>query len=378
MLEVQKFLMDNSVEELIKQFGIKVREYPENNLIVLNYCQIESPKTHPISIECRGLILDSKTYKVVSRSFDRFFNFGEGGTQDFDFSTAFAYQKVDGSLIKVYWCDNTNQWEISTRGTAFAELENPTGKTFRELVLRAFGMTERVFQVWALLEFFKSHTYLFEYCSPMNRVVTPYDKDYMFVLGARSNREDDNYLVDSSDSIHSFLVHSGANIHPLNEYKLTDHKHVMEILDSMGSMEEGVVCRDANGGMVKIKKESYVAIHRMRGNGTPSLNNVGLLIVTNEHDEYLTYFECDRPMFTPLIDGWESLKTKIDGVFDSIKDIEIQKDFALKVMELDKENSGVYFEMRKSYLANQKYDAGHIMSMNNVRAVKSLLAYIGE
>ena len=74
MLEVQKYLKEKGVEALKQEFSIIVKE--AGDLLVLNYNQIESPKTHPIVIECRSLILD-KQYNVVSRSFDRFFNLQE-------------------------------------------------------------------------------------------------------------------------------------------------------------------------------------------------------------------------------------------------------------------------------------------------------------
>ena len=79
-LEVQKFLDDeyeDGLDRLTELFGIKVRRYPEDNLVLLDYNQIDSPKTHPIVIECRSLILALDTLEVVSRKFDRFFNLGE-------------------------------------------------------------------------------------------------------------------------------------------------------------------------------------------------------------------------------------------------------------------------------------------------------------
>ena len=46
------------VVSLESEFGIQVKEYPEEGLYVFNYSQIESPKMHPIVMECRGLILN--------------------------------------------------------------------------------------------------------------------------------------------------------------------------------------------------------------------------------------------------------------------------------------------------------------------------------
>ena len=74
IMKTIEYIKKNGIESLKSEFGINVKEY--DDLFVLNYDQIESPKTHPIVQECRSLILD-KQFNVVSRSFDRFFNFGE-------------------------------------------------------------------------------------------------------------------------------------------------------------------------------------------------------------------------------------------------------------------------------------------------------------
>lgn len=98
MLEVKKYLQLNSLEKLTEEFAIKVRrhsKYP--NLVGLVYCQIDSPKLHPIVRECRGLILDeTNNWSVVAYPFFRFFNYEEGGADKIDWNTATTYTKLDG------------------------------------------------------------------------------------------------------------------------------------------------------------------------------------------------------------------------------------------------------------------------------------------
>jgi tRNA splicing ligase len=38
---------------------------------------IGSQKNHPITNECRGLVLETGTWKIVAKTFNRFFNLGE-------------------------------------------------------------------------------------------------------------------------------------------------------------------------------------------------------------------------------------------------------------------------------------------------------------
>lgn len=69
--------IEAGLKALTEQFAISVKKV--DDLLVLNYNQIDSPKTHPYVIECRSLIMEAGTLKVVSRSFDRFFNIYENG-----------------------------------------------------------------------------------------------------------------------------------------------------------------------------------------------------------------------------------------------------------------------------------------------------------
>lgn len=77
-LEVQKYLRSGkTLEQLTSELGIKVTHHSSDPLVILNYCQIDSPKFHPITLECRGLVLEKQSWNIVARSFKRFFNFGE-------------------------------------------------------------------------------------------------------------------------------------------------------------------------------------------------------------------------------------------------------------------------------------------------------------
>lgn len=58
----------------------------------------------PIVQECRGLILDeAEGWRVVCMPYKKFFNFGEDCCADIDWSTAKVQEKLDGSLISLYW-----------------------------------------------------------------------------------------------------------------------------------------------------------------------------------------------------------------------------------------------------------------------------------
>ncbi len=98
-LEVQKYLRSGkTIEDLNNELGIMTAKHPVLPFVILNYNQIESPKTDKIVRECRGLVLHSDTYDLVARSFSRFFNWGEVQEEmkNFDFSNFIVQEKIDG------------------------------------------------------------------------------------------------------------------------------------------------------------------------------------------------------------------------------------------------------------------------------------------
>lgn len=198
MMNVQKFIRENGWQALKDQLFIEVKEY-DCGLRVLNYNMIETPRNHPVADECRGLILDQDA-NVVSRSFNRFYNYGEAGTDtSFSFDNVVVFGKEDGSLVKMYWCPQTNRWEISTRGTAFAEAPHVFGSldrqnwSFRDAILDALNVNEEEFQRNMSL-FDKDFTYIGEYVSFMNRIVTLYPEPKVILLSVRNNLTGEEFL----------------------------------------------------------------------------------------------------------------------------------------------------------------------------------------
>src|SRR5579883_1600631 len=102
MLHVQTWLRaGKSHQQLTDELGIHVICHPELPLVILDYDQIDSPRSHPVVRECRGIVLHAETHDLIGRSFPRFFNWGEmqDDAKKFDFASFSAHTKEDGSLI---------------------------------------------------------------------------------------------------------------------------------------------------------------------------------------------------------------------------------------------------------------------------------------
>lgn len=354
-MQVQEYIQEFGWEALeAEPLNIKIRYYKEVGIAVLNYSQIESPKNHPIVVECRSLILSYPDGDVISRSFDRFYNHGECPDfyTDFDINRAQVFEKEDGSLIKVYWCEQTSRWEISTRSQAFGEGEHLLGGVFRDYVLKAMRLNEESFQ--EVMNLLCSNnpdrldlTYNCELIGPSNRIVRQYTENEVVLLSIRMN------TGDYKEFDYSFVVEYagvlrdlGMNVRPVKVHALGSFEEIIENAKNLPCLEEGYVCFDpVSGKRVKLKNPSYVAIHHLRDNGTPSMKRVFTLVLENEQDEYLGYFPEDRGLFEPAITAVADFKATLVETWEKVKDIEGQKDFAMVVKDL--QGSGFLFKARQ-------------------------------
>ena len=325
-------IKEHGIQSLERDFAIKVKEYPEG-LFVLNYDQINSPKSHPIVMECRGLIIDAD-FNVVCRSFDRFFNLGEAPeTQShIDMTKAVCFDKVDGSLVRIYYWGG--KWNVATRGTAFAETTvNGFDVTFRQLVDRAIG--DKIENIEA--RFDKDVTYTFEFTSMENRVVTRYTGYTLHFLAARNNKTGEFvYGRDQAASI-------GA-IFP-NEYRFDSTAACAETASQLKDLKEGYVLYQDGIPVCKIKSPAYCAVHLLRGEGL-NPKRISELVLTGEQDEYIAYFPEDAEYIRPYVKALELTLSAICAVWYKNKNIESQKDFALAVKGYP--YSSVLFYLRKN------------------------------
>jgi len=361
-MKVIEYIKQNGLQKLTEEFGVVVKIYPEG-LIVLNYDQIISPKNE-ITNECRGLILDN-AYNIVSRSFDRFFNYGENFTT-FDPSRAVAYEKVDGSLIKIYNWKGT--WLISTRGTAFAESKvNGWDITFEEMVLKSLGCDADSTFGWDFDYLCQKYldprfTYICEVTGVENRVVTRYQDYTLWYLACRDNQSGNYYNGYSRE----------FGFKEPRRFNFTSVEECLETAKHLPDLQEGYVMYQDGVPVCKVKSPAYVAVHHIRGEGL-SPKRIAELVVINEQEEYLTYFEEDRKFFTPYVEELKHTLLLAERVYLDASGKESQKEFALEVK--DYPFAFILFQARKSN-ENDIYKIFNSFDKN--AKVKFLLGLMGE
>ncbi|MEL6938228.1 MAG: RNA ligase, partial [Cyanobacteria bacterium J06598_1] len=122
-LALQTYLRTEGVEILQTAFGIKTRRHSSlENLVCFKYSQYESPMEELVVQQCRGIILDeANDWAVVSYPYDKFFNYTEPNAAPIDWSSATVQDKLDGSLMTLYFYKG--EWQVQSSGTPDASGE---------------------------------------------------------------------------------------------------------------------------------------------------------------------------------------------------------------------------------------------------------------
>jgi T4 RnlA family RNA ligase len=313
-LHVQEYLRSGKTLDMLKaELGIEYSE--KDNLIVLNYSQIDSPKIHPIVWECRGLILEKDTLSLVNMPFSRFFNWGEAGkvTESFDFSKAVGLEKLDGSLISVF--NYKDKWMMSTR----AVIENNSNVglfdiTFSELFYKT---AEQYPNFWSGLG--KKYCYCFELTAPENRVVTIYhDRKLSLIL----MRDLDTLKELPIKDLKKWSDKLGVGFPNVVTFKSADE--LIELARKLATLDEGFVSvidsEYADDGIsfrrVKVKNPSYVAILHLKDSAARSLRSFISLVRSNDTEEVLGYFPEMKPIVDKVKGAYEEYISKINQDID--------------------------------------------------------------
>lgn len=323
--QLKEFIAKSGFEQLTAQFGISVRSHPQYpQLKHLKYNMIASPMHMALVQVCRGLIVDSETLDhngevtVVARPFDKFFNLGEGHAPAIHWGTAMAQEKIDGSLMYLYHFKD--EWHVSSSGLPHAGGQTGTVEgTFAQLFWKAWhGHGYR-------LPVDTSLTWMFELTSPVNRVVVPYKTNMLTLIGVRSRETGQEWWPGNF-----------AHLYATPKQEVATSELALRALfnDFSGLDQEGFVVVDKDFHQVKVKHPQYVALHQLRGNGTPSTRRIVRLIQTGETEEIKAVFPEFKQYIEPAEAAFDELCREANTAFAANKDAADQKTFALAVKNL--------------------------------------------
>ena len=240
-------LLDSDLlNEMLDQGYVRRQVHPSMPLAIFNYTEKAAydREWNDVTRQCRGLIIDVMTSRVVARPFLKFFNYGEHdeATLSLDKPVTIT-DKMDGSLGIMYR-GTDGKLAIATRGSFASEQA-----IHATALLRARYADE--FEFWAADEEF---THLFEIVFPSNRIVVDYGAtDDLFYLG--------NVHIASGDT----QSPAPGNGWPGPQATVFEGRTLGHAL----SMEprpncEGIVVHYWHDDLrIKIKQDDYVALHRI-------------------------------------------------------------------------------------------------------------------
>lgn len=362
MLKLIEFLNTHSNwEELLAKEPYNLKITRDGDNIMFKYNQLSSDFSNEIVKESRGIILqqtENNAFIPVCVPFFKFMNAEEPNSDldKIDWKTASVQEKVDGSLIKV-WFDNKNaKWMVSTNGTIDA-FKVPLGiggfVTYGDLFGKATGFNS--FKLFTdLLN--ENYTYMFELVSPYNRVVIEYNSTEIYFLGYRDNKTLQEYLPEN------YLALS-YHYHIPERYNLHTYNDVKNLANTLPWSQEGFVVCDANFNRVKIKSPEYVKAHFIRNNNVVTDEKLIEIILENEIDEFLVYAQDFKERLLFL----KELKEKcINDIEESISKLKPDKFSSRK--ELAQEINTKYPQFIRSFLF--KYDKTKADRYDNLNAAK--------
>jgi hypothetical protein len=268
VLELINSAGENWREEFINR-KIKIKE--KENLAIFNY-DIDCDFHDPVVCESRGIIIDVRELKVICWSFNKFFNIQETDyAAKIDWDHCRVEDKIDGSIIKLYWYGSEWHWATNSCIDAADATINNSKRTFMDVIKSAHN--------YSLIDYDnlnKDYTYTFELVSPETQVVIKYDFPRLYHIGTRNNCTGKELI----ENLH--IDHPMKSLINSREEILKAAEHLNDNFNDVKF--EGFVVVDQYWNRVKVKSPKYVELHRSFNNGYVSKEKI-IKLLRNDYPD---------------------------------------------------------------------------------------------
>jgi hypothetical protein len=273
---------------------------------------------NPLVCWFRGTTFDADG-NLLSRPFPKFFNINEKPETTIPFTDLkdyTAHEKYDGSLAipvvingKIFW--KTIKSFYSDVAVAIDNFYTLSDNKYDDLIFDAYN---------------KNKTVLFEYTSPSNRIVVPYNDDALTPIAT----------VDNETGIVTPML-EGISDFDLDEIKRLE------------GIEGYVLYKNDGTQLIKVKTEWYIERHKLRSDLTPSriisylendtIDDVIAAVASIRDDIQVEFIIMLQDMFN---DNVIALDDTIQSIFNRLY-IPNRKEFALTVLRDFKEYAKFLF-----------------------------------
>ena len=395
---VLEYLRTHSLNELEAEFGVCARPNARLDKFGLNYDQCMSKKGVELSDQCRGMVVRPLAWDTLDRLGDgasddvfsktarwrhtvftsgfellawpmcRFYNEGDVAAAHVDWDSAVVLEKLDGTMIELYWDPVHIRWHVGTRSVPEADLPIKAGHleigdtTFAGLFWRALDETIRANdnvmsstlnqrRVANFLQGLNKHvTYVFELTSPFNRVVVKYEVPRVTLIAAR------NIRTGLEVPIYGGLFH--GTVPAATTWPVRDLGTLKEHVASMNGIDcEGAVVLDASGHpfkRLKVKNRAWLLASMFKDTIDTSRRGAMRFIIDGTWDDAVTEVPPDvRREFERLANGLRRHLIDINTNYAVWRDAAVRapssnprKEFALMVQAAPPlQRSPAYFQL---------------------------------
>jgi RNA ligase len=294
--------------------------------------------------ECRGLIFDTTSGKLLSRPYHKFFNVGEKEETSIDKinlnESHIVLEKLDGSMIRPI--PTPDGFRLATK-SGITDISEQAGVFIADKSNYA-----RVIQKFIL----SNKTPIFEWVSRKNRIVIDYPEDNLILTAIRDNSTGTytpyDVMVNYANAWNIPVVKAIAGDNETDLNLIVEHIRKWED-------NEGVVLRFNSGHMGKIKADDYVLKHKTKEQINLEKNVIQIILDDSVDDLIPLLTESDAKR---LKDYQSSFWSSIDSVCMDLTEMfnsanqsyPDQKDFSVEFVikeKLSKPLAGIMYAMKR-------------------------------
>ena len=293
--------------------------------------------------ECRGLIFDTETGKLISHPYHKFFNAGEKEETQLNkinlYEPHIVLEKLDGSMIRPI--PTPEGFRLATK----------MGITDVAMNAELFVADKPHYATFINKCIQKRTTPIFEWVSRKNRIVVDYPEDNLILTGLRYN--------DTGKYVDYQVMSDYATAWNIPVVKAVDGLAVQNIDLFVKQVREwddgeGIVLRFDSGHMVKVKADDYVLRHKSKDSISQEKNVLQCLLNDAVDDlvPLLTPEDADRlkRFQNAFYAGLEDVGTEIHDLYKQIDRGQDQKEFAMMaVPSVLPQYQNFMFKLRKGF-----------------------------
>ena len=244
-MEILKKIDWKVLQEYIDKKLIISNKHPDYDIWILNYSkEAQFTKTWDLmTSSCRGLVIDAEG-NILARCMKKFKNYEEYDPSEIDMNKSFEImEKVDGSMIEIFWYKARMIWMIASRGSFISEQ-----------ALEAKKMIDAKSGVLDILN--KNCTYVLEIIYPTNRIVVSYGEmyDLIFLTEIETKTGVETHYDDLFAKYSKYFI-------IVKKYDIKNITDLIELKKLEEDNKEGFVVKFEDNMRVKIKFSEYIRLH---------------------------------------------------------------------------------------------------------------------